>query len=356
MTDQDSKDDSNSGESVAAAQDISRNGSDVLSNLDEVEDIYNDNGSLLAEALASGGAIHIMRIPKTPPLLEANSNDISVNMNHARNTILTFFGQQTSEEEAAEAAGITAAPASLQKMRRVARELRDKAYAAKAAKIDSESAAASKAPKDRRRALRRVHTVAQAESARSPLMKKSGGADTASNHSSSEAPESSTPAPLRASAPRRPLVRSKTSTHPPAAHREQVHRPSTISKPNHHLGGNGNTNINSMDISDRMGEHEETIQRLKVQDDDIQKLLQDPKAFAKLQRVLRKHGAVTNEVLRQVLPLYIKSQVHSEAAKTAERRQSERHMEEVLVGGGTIAARTTPPPPPPPPTATATAD
>ena len=284
-------------------------------------------GSILADALASGEAVQIMRAPKKNT--EDIGGGVSVNINNARMTIMSFFGQP---QEEAEDVGITAEPASLQNMRRVARANRDRSDATSS----TPTAATASGPRRKKGGLRRCHTVSEPESGRRTFL--GGGPASATSFPN--------PTRRQPSAPR-PLTRSFTSTTPPRSSPMNRHPAYTANSSLHaaHAAASTPDHGSSLNRSNRMGEHEETVQRLKVQDDDIQKILQDPRAFAKLQRVLRKHGAVTNEVLRQVLPLYVKHQINAEAAKEAEKRQSEEafkvvERQEVV---GTSRASTTGP-------------
>ena len=268
--------------------------------------------SILAEALASGEAVQICRTPKRGSTGGSELNGVD----QAKFAIMSLFGQQ--EEETTSEAGILAEPASLQNMRRAARANR----ALLAANIDSSGGR-------RRGNLRRCHTVG--DPLETPYDRRAflkGGTvatpATPTTTTTTTTTESTNPAPRRAT--RRPMSRSKTSDTtsqslspaPPG-----LNRHATTMSHYYMMEDNSQNNNHHHHPSHDMGEHEETVQRLKVHDDDIQQILQDPKAFAKLQKVLRKHGAVTNEVLRQVLPLYVKHH-HAEKEKEAKKKKRQQ--------------------------------
>ena len=286
---------------------------------DDNGDDDNDSAveSIIAEALACGDSVQICRTPK-----RRSSGSENNGVNQAKLALMSLFGQ-TEESNCCEN-GIIAEPATLQSMRRAARDHR-----VAAAKIHRSSDNGRT-----RKNLRRSHTVgdpvADLPYNRRVTMKNRIATPTGT-------PAASTfPAILTDSAEnkernresRRPLMRSKTSQTPPRGPRSlspaEIHRQaSTMS----HYYMMDNTTDTSHHHNYDMGEHEETVQRLKIHDDDIQQLLQDPKAFATLQKVLRKHGAITNEVLRQVLPLYLKHQ-HAEMEKKASRQNRKQQRQE----------------------------
>ena len=280
--------------------------------------------SILAEALASGDAVQICRTPKR----RSSGSELN-GVDQAKLAIMSLFGQQ--EETSASEAGIIAEPASLQNMRRAARANR-----ALAAGKNSSSSGGR-----RRGNLRRSHTVGDPVGTpydRRAFLKGGAVATLAPATPAAAATATSTEntSPAQGRRTRRPMARSKTSDTPPrslspAPTPTALNRHATTMSHYYMMDDNSQNNRHHHHhhhpTSHDMGQHEETVQRLKVHDDDIQQILQDPKAFAKLQKVLRKHGAVTNEVLRQVLPLYVKHH-HAEKEKEAKKEKEKQQQQQ----------------------------
>lgn len=257
-----------------------------------------DDGSILSEALASGQAVQICRKgPKKNP-----GKGMS---------LMQFFGAE-EDDDCVDNEVLTAEPLSLQNKRRQARASREKK------ELEKEFAN----PRITRGLPRRSRTF----EADGPTYRRTSRAlDRAPQQVRALSPTRMSFHTGNANAPG--LRRTKTTdlTTPSASF-----APPLAS----FLLGEDSTSSDSP-RSQSYTDHEETIKRLTVQDDDIQKLLEDPQAFAKLQKVLRKHGAVTNEVLRQVLPLYVKHQVNSQAAKEADRKkreEEEKCMDRIAIG------------------------
>lgn len=251
-----------------------------------------EKNSLLAEALRNGGKLQICRVPsKNRPKKE-------------RSNWGAFFGATEEEEEPD--IEITTEPASLQAMRQEARERKKQ-------QLENGNINNLSKKKRGRRKVRRSNTFD------ANTIKKSAGLEF-------------NPQPMRALSPTRVAMANKGPLAPvPLARARSAEQPPGLF-PNYFEAmeqRHSEPAIKSRSYS----EHEETIKRLTIQDDDIQKILEDPAAFAKLQKVLRKHGAVTNEVLRQVLPLYVKHQIHSQEEKQRHSASKKRSSGESRKGG-----------------------
>lgn len=89
----------------------------------------------------------------------------------------------------------------------------------------------------------------------------------------------------------------------------------------------------------KSGEMQRAMQSLEYSDADLELLAGDSRQFAVLKKSLRSKGAITNEVLKQKLPLYIKykkdrlAKTHPEVAEALrnmpQRTRSEGRMERV---------------------------
>lgn len=237
-----------------------------------------DSGSLLEEALANGEHVQICRKKK--------------DSRQRVNSIMGFFG---GEEEEEEEEVVTAQPSSIFTMRRVARANLEKAQ--------SNIINGTNKHKRRHRQVKRCNTYG-ADSTDMALRRRNNfGTTPKSSRSISPGP--------------RPIGRSITNSprRPRLSSSEEQQLQSQQSSPR--------PSDTSVKDTAAYTNHEETIKRLTIQDEDIQKILQDPQAFSKLQKVLRKHGAVTNEVLKQVLPLYVKHQLNISDKKTDDGEQEE---------------------------------
>ena len=282
---------------------------------EEEEEEEDESNSILALALASNQPIQISRIPKKTTSGQKNGAN--------RMSIMGFtFGGQDEEEEPEDT--ITADPTSLQNMRRMAKAKQAAAAA---------NRATSPTPPSRRGVRRAITSV---DKARRDRNNSDDTATTATSLSSSAEGSAATPnkekavrAPRIKPSSRRPIARSKSEVPPPRntimgmSIMEQSSAVDWSGSGSNHGNGESNTN-NNVQRNKFYNEHEDTIKRLTVHDDEIQKILQDPKAFAKLQKVLRKHGAVTNEVLKQVLPLYVKHQAAKEQQAQASQQQRQQ--------------------------------
>ncbi|CAB9496466.1 expressed unknown protein [Seminavis robusta] len=249
---------------------------------DDAEDDDFDDGStsLLEEAVANKQSVQICR--KNTP------------RKAGRMSLMSFFGQAEEEEESDSSSFVMADVASLEEKRLAARASREK-------KQLEQLSLSEGGPKRGRRRVGRSSTMNEKDGALA--VRRMSTFDTAAAHK------------MRALSPTRmstmrPLSRSNTTQ--PHSFLQTLE---SMAPPR------------SSDAA-RFAEHEETIKRLTVGTDEIAQILEDPKQFAKLQKVLRKHGAVTNEVLRQVLPLYVKHQINSQAAKAAAAAQGDEAEEE----------------------------
>jgi len=260
-------------------------------------------GSLLALALARSESVQVVRVSHR----DENGSGGGVG------AFLNFFGQGVKDDIDI---GVTAEPASLQNLQNLRREARARREESQGL---TKTASEFSAPKEGKKKgkMRRNHTITDPRAERSTSLAKWG--------MSAATTPLAAKAQLKASEQGGTSRMKKSNTIASSrVDRSTILASMGVSLPSSAASTSTSTSLNPTNTRRDLGEHGETVQRLKVQDDDIQKLLQDPRAFGKLQKVLRKHGAVTNEVLRQVLPLYVKSQVNSEAAKQAQRLQNEK--------------------------------